>query len=170
MIKATQETMKAAAEVKLQAEAAKSLFMKIEKELQAELIARTEAKQARRELFLKMEEQLIQLVVARDHWRNLQEPISDTSEDEEEDVTPPEVIPLKTAKNESASESASDSRITSLEKTVEKIQETQVDMQKKIEESQAELEKRMDNQDKSNATMLSMLQTLLSRTQPPSQS
>src|ERR1044072_7232268 len=168
IIKASHKTMKAAAEVKLQAETAKSLFMKIEKELQAELIARTEAKQARRELFLKMEEQLIQLVVARDHWRNLQEPISDTSEDEEEDVTPPEVFPPKTAKNESASESASDSRITSLEKTVEKIQETQVDMQKKIEESQAELEKRMDNQDKSNATMLSMLQTLLSRTQPPS--
>src|ERR1044072_8795519 len=168
IIKASQETMKAAAEVKILAETAKSLFMNIEKELQAELIARTEAKQARRELFLKMEEQLIQLVVARDHWRNLQEPISDTSEDEEEDVTPPEVFPPKTAKNESSSESASDSRITSLEKTVEKIQETQVDMQKKIEESQAELEKRMDNQDKSNATMLSMLQTLLSRTQPPS--
>src|ERR1044072_6752778 len=178
VIKATQETMKAAAEVKLQAETAaevklqaetaKNLFMNIEKELQAELIARTEAKQARRELFLKMEEQLIQLVVARDHWRNLQEPISDTSEDEEEDVTPPEVLPPRTTKNESSPESASDSRITSLEKTVEKIQETQVHMQKKIEESQAELEKRMDNQDKSNATMLSMLQTLLSRTQPPS--
>src|ERR1044072_5551201 len=108
MIKATQETMKAAAEVKLQAETAKSLFMKIEKELQTELIARTEAKQARRELFLRMEEQLIQLVVARDLSKNLQEPISDTSEDEEEDVTPPEVIPLKTAKNESSPESASD--------------------------------------------------------------
>src|ERR1044072_4175500 len=168
VIKATQETMKTAAEVKLQAETAKNLFMNIEKELQAELIARTEAKQARRELFLKMEEQLIQLVVARDHWRNLQEPISDTSEDEEEDVTPPEVFPPKTAKNESSPESASDSRITSFEKTVEKIQETQVDMQKKIEEYQVELEKRMDNRDKSNATMLSMLQTLLSRTQPPS--
>ena len=85
------------------------------------------------DLFLRMEEELIVVVVARDLSKTDHEENSVTSGDTAEKENEKEATSHQATKIEGSTESTSDSRITFLEKTIEKIQETQSDMQKKLE-------------------------------------
>src|ERR1044072_8396621 len=161
MVKAAQEAMAAQAEERLLAATAREILLTVQEELQEEVRKREEIQRVREEarqfLVPRVHALLLELAAAR----TATDPMETESEKEVSQpaaAQPTEFLPQA---------SSSDSRIVSLERAVEKIQETQSDMQKKLEDSQAALLKRMDEQETSSKTMLSMLETLLSRTQQP---